>query len=181
MANQLLVNEEVVMEADDDKINNILDIPFVQDCQTKEDKVSMILAILLQNLHHAKNADRIKAFADETYVDIRNIDQADTYLGTLLTQNLTEKFRKNEKETIGRYKGNHLVILADKILTAPNHIYAAVMMKVEGLHFGKGDFNHILEKLQNVRSTKFVDIGRKLALLKTGILLKKGLQVDIND
>ena len=53
------------------------------------------------------------------------------------------------------------------------------MMKMEGLYFGKGDFHKILDKLQICTSDKFFDIGNKLALLKSGILLKKSEQFDI--
>ena len=181
MMNLLLIDEEVVMEADDsDKIDSMEDVPFIKDCATKEDKIIVILAIVVQNYHHAKNTDRMKAVADGTYVDLKNINDAEKYLGALLSQHLTDKFRKNEKIIVEGYRTNSTSILAEKILTAPNHIYAAVMMKMEGLHVGKGDFHTILEKLQVMKSDEFVDIGNKLALLKTGILLKKSEQIDIN-
>lgn len=59
MMNLLLIDEEVVMGADDsEKIVSLEDIPFIKDCAKKEDKLIMILAIIFQNYHHAKNVDR---------------------------------------------------------------------------------------------------------------------------
>lgn len=148
MMNLLLIDEEVVMEADDsDKIVTLEDVPFIKDCTKKEDKVIVILAIVLQNYHHTKNTDRKQAVENGTYVDIKNINDADKYLGSLLSQHLTDKFRKNEKIVVEGFRNSAQNIIAERILTAPNHIYAAVMMRMEGLHIGKGDFHQILEKL----------------------------------
>ena len=73
-----------------------------------------------------------------------------------------------------KYKDTASKLIVEKILQAPNEIYAAVMMKMEGLCVSKGDFNRIFDKLATEKSEKFVEIGKKLALLKTGFLLKKG-------
>lgn len=95
------------LEADNnEKIVSLEDIPFIKDCAKKEDKVFMVLAIVLQNYHHAKNADRKKAVTEGTYVDIKNIDDAEKYLGSLLSQHLTDKFRKDEKEVVEKFR-NH--------------------------------------------------------------------------
>ena len=163
----------------DDQIVSLEDVPGIRDCK-KEDRAPVVLAILLQNYQHAKNADRKQAVTDGTYVDIQTVDDADKYLGSLLSQCLTEKFRTAEKALVAEMSGGAQSRLAEKILTAPNHIYAAVMMKMEHLKFGKGDFRGILQVLHTKRSQKYLDIGRKLALLKTGVLLKKSEAFDID-
>lgn len=104
----------------------------------------MILAIVLQNYHHAKNTDRKQAVTEGTYVEIQNINDAEKYIGSLLSQHLTEKYRKNEKMLVKSYRTDSQKIITEKILFAPNHIYAAVMIKMEGLYVGKGDFHQIL-------------------------------------
>lgn len=46
---------------------------------------------------------------------------------------------------------------------------------------GKNADKYLLNQLQTKKSEKFVDIARKLMLIKQGRLLKKGLQIDVND
>ena len=71
--------------------------------------------------------------------------------------------------------------MAEKILIAPDFVYAAVMMRENGIFFGRGDFQNIIGLLKDKKTATYKDIANKLALIKTGRLYKKGILPDLND
>ena len=71
--------------------------------------------------------------------------------------------------------------MAEKILIAPDFVYAAVMMRENGIFFGRGDFQNIIGLLKDKKTDTYKDIANKLALIKTGRLFKKGVLPDLND
>jgi len=48
--------------------------------------------------------------------------------------------KKKDREATSKIAEAKASQLAEKILLAPDHIYAACMMRGEGVFFGKGDF-----------------------------------------
>ncbi len=82
---------------------------------------------------------------------------------------------------IKKFADSKAMDLAEKILMAPDHIYAAAMMKENSVLFGAGDFQNIIDILKLKNSPQYKDIGNKLALVKTGRFYKKGILPDIND
>ena len=58
------------------------------------------------------------------------------------------------------------------MLDAPDFIYAALIMKHEGMYIGRGDGTRILDLLFLSPSTEYKDILNKIALIKFGALLK---------
>ena len=102
-------------------------------------------------------------------------EKAQEYLGYLLINNLLTRLKSKESELIKKYQKNAAKELAEKLLLAPNFIYAAAMMKQNGIFFGKGDFQNIIDVLKSKQSAKYKDMGNKLCLIKTGAIFKKGV------
>ena len=48
----------------------------------------IVYAILLQNALHPKNANRVEAIKDGSYVEIRTVEEARKFLSSLLETNL---------------------------------------------------------------------------------------------
>ena len=107
--------------------------------------------------------------------------KANEYLAWLVQDNLMKRLRSAESDLIKRYQARAASDLAVKILSAPDFIYAAAMMRQEAVFFGRGDFQNILEVLKTQKSPAYKDIGNKLAVIKQACLYKKGIQADIND
>lgn len=108
-------------------------------------------------------------------------EKASQYLAHLLTNNLMMRLKSQESALIKRFSDSKAEVLAEKLLLAPDFVYAACMMRQDGLCFGKGDFQKIVDLLKVKKSSQYLDIGNKLALIKTGRLYKKGILPDLND
>ena len=99
----------------------------------------------------------------------------------LLENNLMMRLKAQESVLIKKYSDSKAKDLAEKLLMAPDFLYAACMMKANNIFFGKGDFQNIIDVLKTKSSPQYKDIGNKLALVKTGCLYKKGVLPDLND
>jgi len=123
----------------------------------------------------------VDAVKDKKYLGLITGDKASQYLAHLLTNNLMMRLKSQESAIIKKFSDNKAKDLAEKLLLAPDFVYAACMMKQNGIFFGKGDFQNILDLLKAKKSNQYKDIGNKLALIKTGRLYKKGILPDLND
>jgi len=72
------------------------------------------------------------------------------------------KLKTSESELVKKYQSLKSDDLAKKILMAPDQFTAAVMMKIEGLFFGRGDFQKIIDLLSNFKNKEFKCIAEKL-------------------
>ena len=99
----------------------------------------------------------------------------------LLENNLMMRLKSSESALIKKFADSKSKDLAEKLLMAPDFLYAACMMKANNIFFGKGDFQNIIDVLKTKKSGQYKDIGNKLALVKTGRLYKNGILPDLND
>lgn len=165
----------------DEEMKSVEDIKYINDGENKDERYETLYAIILQNYYHDRNSDRSKAIAEGKWVDIKSNKDAKRYLSELLKKHLVEKLKKSEKEQLDKFRDSSANLTARKFLLAPDHVYAAAIMKAEKMYIGRGDITKIFEILHDKKAADFLDIGRKLALLKTGCLLKKGLQINIDE
>ena len=91
------------------------------------------------------------------------------------------RLNKLDKELTNKINDAKSTQLAEKILIAPDYVYAACLMRGEGVFFGKGDFQKLVDLLKLSKNKNYKDIGSKLAMVKTGRLFKKGILPDLND
>lgn len=88
-------------------ISGVNDVIGFRDCKDKAELNEFILAIVLQNSHHVKNADRSKAVTAGTWRDLRSLQDAKKYLAYLLYRHLVANLKKAEKELVEEHRATH--------------------------------------------------------------------------
>ena len=73
-----------------------------------EDDKTIMLAILIQNALHPKNTMRVEAIKNETYVEIRTLEDAEKFLSDLLENNLDKELQSLESEVKNRFKSQSI-------------------------------------------------------------------------
>lgn len=153
----------------------------VYECLGLEgDKLTQILAILIQNGIHKKNSARVEACEKGSYITLTNEESAKGYVHQTLRDLLLNRLRAQTKALEKKFLDVAGEQLGQKLLMAPNVFYTAVMMEKNQMFFGKGDFQKVINALKKNQSPEFKDIGRKLALLKQGFLLNAKAQKGVN-
>ena len=64
-----------------------------------------LLAICLQNNLHPKNNQRMQAVKDGSYVEIKSIEGAKSYLSSLFAKNLETELKAAQSEILAEFKG----------------------------------------------------------------------------
>jgi hypothetical protein len=86
--------------------------------------------------------------------------------------NMMNWLRTQESTLIKSYQSSAADGLASRVLEAPDFIYAALVMKHEGMYLGRGDGTRILDLLLQSPSSDYKDILNKVALIKHRALMR---------
>ena len=146
-----------------------------------DDPNEFLLAMIIQNALHKNNDQRVEAIKSEKYMGLMTQKKANEYLKYMLRTNLLMRLNMQDMELTNKIYDAKSTQLAEKILIAPDYVYAACLMRGEGVFFGKGDFQKLVDLLKLSKNKNFKDIANKLAMVKTGRLFKKGVLPDLND
>ena len=147
-------------------------MPLLDDIKNKHD---FLLAILIQNCLHAKNSARVSAVKQGAYVEFKDDKTVRDYLSKHLRVKVQQKLAAmlQDQNKVNRTRSAHET--AELILKAPDVYYAAAILVKNPMIYGAGDFLRVMKILEVKKSKEFKDIARKLVLIKTGHLYKKGI------
>lgn len=171
-ANNLLEGKPI--EADGGAFTDLVNMPQLDELSTDEERELVVLALLVQNAHHAKNGDRVDAVVKATYAEIKNAEDAIKYCEKVLTDELVKQVSTKFADIVRDYEKKEAVINFRQALEAPDFFIAVAILQRSGLTYGKGDFKRALELLASEKSASFRDIAKKLVVFKNGCLFKKG-------
>jgi hypothetical protein len=133
----MLVANSLLERDEGEKIVDLTGIPFVKGTANAKE---YLLSVILQNAFHKNNAQRVDAVKDGKYLGILSGKKASEYLIHILTENLMKRLMSKETAVIKKFSDQKSKDLAEKILVAPDFVYAAVMMRENGIFFGRGAF-----------------------------------------
>ena len=93
-------------------------------------------AVIVQNVLHQKNSQRLEAVTQGSFIDFSNDETAKKFLDQCLLDALTKLYRQQELAAMKHYQEESQNIIAQKVLMAPDIFYAAVLMKEEKMFLG---------------------------------------------
>ena len=162
-----------------EKFDSLLTMPGLSELPENE-RNQVLLAMLIQNATHQKNADRILAHSNMEICEFETPEAARIYMEQKLEEKLKQELKKEEAATVNDLAQNQIKTAMQNIFLAPDVMTAVAIMKKMKLFHGRGDFKEALETLIVMRNPNFKFVAEKLAILKLGVIFKKGVLPDVN-
>ena len=136
--------------------------------QLFENNQEIVLAIMIQNCLHPKNAQRVEAIKAGNYVEIDCLQAARNYLKQLLKTNLEYELMAAESQVTAQISKLAQMHDVKILLEAPDVFIAAAALGSKQFCMGKGDRTSFFEQILEMDPNTIPDVGRKLVLVTQG-------------
>lgn len=122
---------------------------------------------MVQNGLHPKNTQRREAIANNEYQPIRNNEEADAFLESLLRKTLTVELKAKQGDALQQVESIRAKNAAELFAQAPDIYMAATIMIKNQFFQGKGDLQKIYEAVA-AKPKECPALGEKFKLLHDG-------------